>query len=217
MRRPALRGLTQITSVAVPIVISKHRDPTRVATLACQTMNNDTPVDCRIPMGSLVVFFSPAVVAQDSIAHGYDHWGANFLVAVATAAAVCICVLLHYEVLNFLSRRLGRLQTQSRRRVLFAIFGVLSVHVAEIWIFGLFFCVLLLWPSFGTTHPEVAGVLDRIYLSAMTFTTVGAGEAYALSGPIRFLAGTEALAGLVLITWSASFTFLEMERFWRDR
>ena len=41
-------------------------------------------------------------------------------------------------------------------------------------------------------------------------------DAY-LSGPIRFVCGNEALTGLVLITWSASFTFLEMERFWRDR
>ena len=34
-------------------------------------------------------------------------------------------------------------------------------------------------------------------------------------GPVRFLSGTEALTGFVMITWSASFTYLEMERFWR--
>ena len=50
----------------------------------------------------------------------------------------------------------------------------------------------------------------------MTFSTVGSADVY-LVGPVRFLSGTEALAGLVLITWSASFTFLEMQRFWRDR
>jgi hypothetical protein len=37
------------------------------------------------------------------------------------------------------------------------------------------------------------------------------------SGPIRFLSGMEALTGFVLIAWSASFTYLEMERFWRAR
>jgi hypothetical protein len=31
---------------------------------------------------------------------------------------------------------------------------------------------------------------------------------------VRFLAGMEALSGFVLITWSASFTFLEMQRYW---
>ena len=54
------------------------------------------------------------------------------------------------------------------------------------------------------------------YFSAMTFTTVGFGDVYPLV-PVRFLAGTETLTGLVLVTWSASFTFLEMARFWRDR
>ena len=34
-------------------------------------------------------------------------------------------------------------------------------------------------------------------------------------GPIRFMAGTMALTGFVMITWSASFTYLEMARFWR--
>ena len=29
-------------------------------------------------------------------------------------------------------------------------------------------------------------------------------------GPIRFVTGTESIAGLTLITWSASFTFMEM-------
>jgi len=35
-------------------------------------------------------------------------------------------------------------------------------------------------------------------------------------GPIRFLAGTIALTGFVLIACSASFTDLEMSRDWRE-
>jgi hypothetical protein len=33
-------------------------------------------------------------------------------------------------------------------------------------------------------------------------------------GPIRLLAGLEALNGLLLIGWSASYTYIAMERFW---
>jgi len=29
------------------------------------------------------------------------------------------------------------------------------------------------------------------------------------------MTGTESLIGFLLITWSASFTFFEMERYWR--
>lgn len=156
--------------------------------------------------------------AQDDVATSYGSWSIDFAVVLMTAVVVCVCVLLHYEVLNVLSRRLARLEGRRRRRVLFGIFGVLSVHVVEIWIFGAAYVLLLiLSPAFGAVHGiPVPDVLDHIYFSAMTFTTVGFGDVYP-SGPIRFLAGTEALTGLVLITWSASFTFLEMARFWRDR
>ena len=36
------------------------------------------------------------------------------------------------------------------------------------------------------------------------------------SGDLRLLAGMEALNGLLLIGWSASYTFIAMERFWKD-
>jgi hypothetical protein len=50
----------------------------------------------------------------------------------------------------------------------------------------------------------------------MSYTTVGFGDVVPV-GPIRFLAGTAAITGLVLIGWTISFTALEMERFWRVR
>jgi hypothetical protein len=33
-------------------------------------------------------------------------------------------------------------------------------------------------------------------------------------GPLRIIASMEALTGFVLIGWSASFTYLSMEKFW---
>jgi hypothetical protein len=147
---------------------------------------------------------------------GYGLWIANTTVVAGTVVTVCLCVLLHYEMLNLLSRWMIALRGRKRRRVLFAIFGLLSVHVAEIWIFGVAFALMLLSPSFGAGHGVDGRLLDYVYVSAMIFSTVGTADAY-LTGPVRFLAGTEALTGLLLITWSASFTFLEMQRFWRNR
>ncbi len=147
---------------------------------------------------------------------GYGSWSIDSIVVIATGATVCLCVLLHYECLNWLSRNLVRLERHRRRRVLFGIFGLLSVHVAEIWLFGSVYALLSIWPAFGEVSGASAGLLDDVYASAMTFTTVGAADV-SVKGPLRFLAGTEALSGLVLIAWSASFTYLEMERFWRDR
>ena len=172
------------------------------------------PVLCgaAIGSGSAPDSYGPDLYGPDL----YSHWTVNAVIVAATVLTICACVLLHYEVLNLLSRQLLRLQRQHRRRVVVAIFGLLSVHIAEIWIFALAYTALLLLPAAGTAHGADGGLLDFVYISAMTFSTVGAADAY-LTGPVRFLAGTEALTGLVLITWSASFTFLEMQRFWRDR
>ena len=54
-----------------------------------------------------------------------------------------------------------------------------------------------------------------MYFSASIYTTLGLGD-FVPSGSIRFLVGMQALVGFTLISWSAAFTFLEMERFWRD-
>lgn len=154
-------------------------------------------------------------VARASAAHGYDHWGVNLVVVAVTMLAVAVSVLIHYEALSLLSRRLASLGGQRHRRVLFGIYGVLFVHVLEIWTFGLALYVLAQFgPLFGDIHGIAHDSLfDHVYFSAVTYTTVGFGDVIP-SGPLRFLAGTEALTGFVMITWSASFTYLEMERFW---
>ena len=52
-----------------------------------------------------------------------------------------------------------------------------------------------------------------MYFSAETYTSLGFGD-LTPNGPVRLLAGVEALNGLLLIGWSASFTYISMERFW---
>lgn len=147
----------------------------------------------------------------------YQHWDANAIVVIATVLAVGVVVLVHYEGLNMLSRWLARRHMSHRRRkVLFGIFGVLGLHVVEVWIFGATAWGLLQLPNTGS----VAGVhalslFDAVYLSTTTYTTLGLGD-LAPVGPIRFLEGTVALTGFVLIAWSASFTYLEMSRDWSD-
>lgn len=145
----------------------------------------------------------------------YDHWTANALVVLVTAASVALAVLVHYEGLALLSRRLVRVHAQRRRKVLIGVYGVILLHVVEIWLFGVACWLLLLLHGTGSLSTGApVPFLDAIYLSAETFSTVGFGD-LAPQGAIRFLAGTEALTGFILITWSASFLYLEMEHYWR--
>jgi hypothetical protein len=146
----------------------------------------------------------------------YGHWGANAAVVVSTLLVAALCVLVHYEGLVLAQRRIARPHRHMRLRVLHAVSLVIVLHVVEIWIFGLAYWTLLHWPASGSVAGvEPAHFLDHIYLSAMCFTTVGFGDVTPV-GAIRFMAATEALVGLVLITWSASFMYLEMESYWRE-
>ena len=140
---------------------------------------------------------------------------AHLVVVVGTLLALGLCVLLQYEGLVLTWKWISRHKGHRRVKVLYAIACIITLHVVEIWIFGVVIWALLQWPATGSLHgPESADLLECVYLSAITFSTVGFGD-IAPVGPIRFLAGMEALTGFVLITWSASFTYLEMERFWR--
>jgi hypothetical protein len=147
----------------------------------------------------------------------YSHWDANLLVVFATAVTVAFAVLLHYEGLRFLSSLLTALPGVRRRKVLVGVYGVIALHVVEIWLFGTCVWALLQYPNAGSiSGAHQAGLFDAVYLSATTFSTLGFGDLTPI-GPVRFIAGTESVTGFILITWSASFLFLEMQEFWRRK
>lgn len=124
------------------------------------------------------------------------------------AALTATCVVVHYAAM----RRLYRSPRLDGRPVgvLFFVVAMLVVHVAEIWIFGMAY-YLLSGTAFGAvSDPSFSGC---IYFSASAYTTLGLGDEFP-SGPLRAITGTEGLTGLVLIAWTASFTFLHMQRVW---
>lgn len=138
----------------------------------------------------------------------------TWIVVAVTLVIVSVCIGLHYEILSHCRRYLTKLSERRRRRVLILILIILLAHTMEIWLFGLGYILLLEVFNAG----ELAGLgiqsfADYIYYSAVVYTTVGFGEIFPI-GPIRFMTGVEALLGLVMITWSASYTFLEMQRDW---
>ena len=104
-----------------------------------------------------------------------------------------------------------------RQRVIFLILVIMLTHAVEIWLFGLAYMFLLQWDMFGSIDgtAQIVNVIDHVYYSAMVYTTVGFGDLVP-EGPIRMITSTEALLGLAMITWSASFSYLQMQRIWRD-
>lgn len=136
---------------------------------------------------------------------------------IVNSLITLLVFLLHYEVLFQLGKGLPRtLNIAPRFRVLLGVGVIFLAHVLEIWIFAAGYFGMLQFPDMGKLAGELSGhglFLDCVYLSFVTYTTVGYGELVA-EGYIRYLTGIEALAGLILITWSASFLFIEMQKYW---
>jgi type IV secretory pathway VirB2 component (pilin) len=141
----------------------------------------------------------------------------SIAIVLVTAAAIFGSILLHYEALSVLTRVLASLHTRvRRRRILLMMFGLLALHVAEIWIFGIGYYLMATQPDLSSIAGANNTLLDLVYFSAVVYTTLGLGDLVP-TGAIRFMAGSEALTGFLLISWSASFTFLEMQKFWDRR
>lgn len=132
---------------------------------------------------------------------------------VISGVIVTVCVVLHYEALCFLSRTVG-VHVHKRIGVLVVMLGLLLAHIAETSIFALGYRTMQVYAELG----HIAGLNENnlfefIYFSSVVFTTVGFGDLIPI-GPIRVLTAAEGLVGLAMITWSASFTFLAMQRLW---
>ena len=128
-----------------------------------------------------------------------------------------LVILIHYEVLFQLDKRLPKVShLPARFKVLVGASVIFMAHIVEIWIFALGYLLSLQLDGMGGLTGAASGhgaLLDYVYLSFITYTTVGYGDVVA-NGYLRYLTGVEALLGLLLITWSASFLFLEMQKYW---
>ena len=147
-----------------------------------------------------------------------EQLGEHALVAAVALLVTGLCVLIHYEGVYWLARRFsGRILDRGgdRRAMLKIIFALLGLHIVEIWCYGIGYWLLTQVPDTGYVHGEhgMDRLVDAIYFSAATFSTVGFGD-LAPVGAIRLLSGMEGVTGLLLIAWSASFTYLEMSRLW---
>jgi hypothetical protein len=136
---------------------------------------------------------------------------------IVNSLLVAIAVLIHFEALNQLTIFIPKLPIKHRLRVLAGVFGALFAHVVEIWIFAFGYYFLVHQGDFGSLVGNFdKSLMDCVYFSFVNYTSLGFGDIVA-KGNIRFLAGIEALTGLVLISWTASFMFIEMQKQWKEK
>jgi hypothetical protein len=89
-------------------------------------------------------------------------------------------------------------------------------HLLQVTLYAAAYVAMIESGRFGSIggmsdHPAFA---DVFYFSITTYTTLGIGDLFP-HGALRIVSGIEALNGLVLVGWTASFTYLKMERYWQ--
>lgn len=130
-----------------------------------------------------------------------------------------LVVVMHYEALAWISSRLPEIGVVHRLRILIGLAGCLSAHIAEVCVFALAYHFLIKFEKFGgivsgDIHGDFTPTFaDCLYFSFINYTTLGYGDLVPI-GTLQLLAGLEALIGLVLIAWTASFMFYQMQKNW---
>ena len=95
-------------------------------------------------------------------------------------------------------------------------------HFIAIWLYAFVIFFVGNYSKLGSLHGEsiivdhAPSFIESLHYSAMVYTTVGFGDIIP-TGILQFLAGAEALNGLVMIGWSVSLSYLAMQKFWDMR
>jgi len=140
------------------------------------------------------------------------------LVFLLNSLIVATVVLVHYEFLYRVTIYIPRMTIKHRFRIVVGVFSGLLAHAVEIWIFAVAYYFMVNNAEYwGGLKGSFDGTLmDCVYFSSTVFTTLGFGDIEPI-GKLRYLTGIESLTGLVLITWTASFLYFEMQKHWTSK
>ena len=137
-----------------------------------------------------------------------------FIAMLFSTLLVFVTVLVHYEVMRYTSLLLPHLPIRPRQLILVVIAAMFFAHTMEVWMHAYAFYLMTNHLGLGSFGGAFSGEFhDYLYFSTVTYTSLGLGDVYPLGG-LRLMSGVESLTGLVMIAWSASFTYLNMEKFW---
>lgn len=124
-------------------------------------------------------------------------------------------VMIHYQALRVLSVGQASPRLSRHLKILLVIFGLIVAHVLEAAVFAMGYWIGARVPGLGAfVGVSAMSASQLFFFSIETFTTQGVGDVYPV-GALRLIASLEPLAGLILIGWSGSFTFLAMGLDWR--
>lgn len=136
------------------------------------------------------------------------------LAIVLALLLVAATFTFHYRVLLWLVSSTRKYGLERQAQVLVIVITLFLAHIIEISFYALVYYWSVSLFDLGVFEgAPVGNAMNYLYYSGVIFTTLGLGDIQPL-GHIRFITALEALNGFLLISWSASFTFLAMGRLW---
>jgi hypothetical protein len=136
------------------------------------------------------------------------------LAIVLAFSLVAATFVFHYRVLLWLGSNIQKINLEKQSQVLVIVIVLFLAHIVEIGFYALVYYWSVSFFDLGVFEgAPIANAMNYLYYSGVIYTTLGLGDIQPL-GHIRFITALEALNGFLLITWSASFTFLAMGRLW---
>ncbi len=127
---------------------------------------------------------------------------------------VALTILIHYEALRLTSRSFVHMHIPARARIIVVLAVAQLSHALQVLLYA--FVYLWLHHLDGNEFISGAETFDlehAFYFSISSYTTLGIGDLVP-QGQLRIISGIEALNGLVMVGWTASFTYISMEKFW---
>ena len=127
---------------------------------------------------------------------------------VVTVALVVMCVVLHTSAFRLLDNHVTCRPWKVWTKVIVGLLGSIMAHMLEVGAFAVSYCMLARFETFGRIDGDISHALqDYFYYSIATYSTLGYGDLVPV-GPLRVMSGVEALLGLVLVAWTASYLFI---------
>ena len=137
-----------------------------------------------------------------------------WLVSLVSITAVFIATALFYESLCLISRFVSHMTVRHRLIMFVMTAGIFIAHAVAILVYAVLYWALIHYGGFADLSGQVSDHFPTyLYFSGTSYSSLGVGDVFPAKG-LRFLTGVEAINGLILITWSAAFTYFSVQKMW---
>ena len=129
-------------------------------------------------------------------------------------ALIFITVLIHYTFLDRVALHWSVTRHHFSTRLFLGSLTAIVAHILEVSVYAIVYYYLHQNYGMGELIGSYDGTFsDALYYSFTCYTSLGIGDIQP-EGWLRFTTGVEALVGLIMLAWTASFMFMCMQGQW---